>query len=59
MGVAKEMIGRANGQGGVAKSGTWERQVGGAEAVRGEVSQVSDPVGVGPPPSTLWAPMPS
>ena len=58
MGVAKEMIGRADGQGGVAKSWTWGRQVGGVEVVRREVSQVSDPVGVGPPPSTLWASTP-
>ena len=52
------MIGRANGQEGVAKSGTWESQVEGAEVGKVEDSQVRDSVGVGPPPSALWAPTP-
>ena len=58
MGVAKEMIGRADGQGGVAKSWTWGWQVGGIEVVRRAGSQVRDPIGGGPPLSTLWASTP-
>ena len=46
-GVAKEMIGRANGQEGVAKLGTWGNQVEGIQVGQVVISQVRAPVGVG------------
>ena len=58
MGVAKEVIGWADEARRCGQPWTWGWQVGGIQVVRRGVSQVRDPIGGGPPLSTLRASTP-